>query len=515
MYHDIYQLKQQGFKIRGIARKLGISRTTVYKYLAKSPEEMAVWMASTRTRIKRLDPYEMVIQTWLSEHPDLSSAQVQDWLKEKYPNLSVGEATVRNYVRDLRDKYDLPKKVEKRQYQAVEELPPGQQAQVDFGQTHQKVKRGGTQKLWFLTMVLSHSRYKYVEWLDRPFTTKDVIRSHERAFRFFEGRPQEMVYDQDALLVVNENMGDIIYTAEFQAYIQERGFQVRLCRKADPESKGKVENVVGFVKKNFARGRCFSTIEQWNEQCTKWLSRTGNGNIHHTIKKRPAEVFALEKQHLQPVTKKDLDFTNSASIARSVRKDNTIMYKGNRYSLPYGTYEQGKQIYLEVIADQQLILKGTPDGEVIAKHDISSQKGKLIQSSKHTRDRSSHIATFMETAASLFKNKKQAAVFLDEVYHRHQRYMRDQLMAITKLVQTYPEEAEEALRICVTKALFSAAEFRDVVNHLNHASKKKEMPSHSPLYKSLHDKEPEAMKATAAKAEVSDYLNILQGGDLK
>ncbi|NCG68620.1 helix-turn-helix domain-containing protein, partial [Bacillus coagulans] len=47
MYMKIKQLKEQGFKIRRIARKLGISRTTVYKYLEKSPEEMALWEAST------------------------------------------------------------------------------------------------------------------------------------------------------------------------------------------------------------------------------------------------------------------------------------------------------------------------------------------------------------------------------------------------------------------------------------------------------------------------------------
>ncbi|MDQ0414998.1 helix-turn-helix domain-containing protein, partial [Mesobacillus stamsii] len=97
MYMEIYQLKQQGFKIRRIARKLGISRTTVYKYLEKSPEEMSGWMASTKTRVKKLDPYEMLIQTWLSENPDMSAAQVHDWLMERYKDLEVGESTVRIY----------------------------------------------------------------------------------------------------------------------------------------------------------------------------------------------------------------------------------------------------------------------------------------------------------------------------------------------------------------------------------------------------------------------------------
>jgi transposase len=215
---DIYQLKQQGFKIRRIAKKLGISRTTVYKYLEMSPEEMSEWLASTQNRTKILDPYEMVIQTWLSEHPDLSGAQVHDWLREGYKQLKVSEPTVRNYVRELREKYDIPKTQSKRTYEAIPDPPMGHQAQVDFGKTTQKTHDGKSQKLMFISFVLSHSRYKYIEWLDRPFTTKDVIRAHENAFEHFGGIPLEMVYDQDAVLVVSENAGDLILTKEFQAY---------------------------------------------------------------------------------------------------------------------------------------------------------------------------------------------------------------------------------------------------------------------------------------------------------
>lgn len=187
MYMDIYRLKQQGFKIRRIARKLGISRTTIYKYLDKSPEDMSEWLASTKTRSKKLDPFELLIHTWLSEHPDLSSAQIYDWLQERYSDLQVGESTVRGYVRELREKYSVPKTESKRVYQAILDQPMGQQVQVDFGHTKQKTSNGKEVKLNFICFVLSHSRYKYMEWLDRPFVTKDVIESHENAFQFFGG----------------------------------------------------------------------------------------------------------------------------------------------------------------------------------------------------------------------------------------------------------------------------------------------------------------------------------------
>ncbi len=111
-----------------------------------------------------------------------------------------------------------------------------------------------------------------------------------------------MVYDQDHLITVSENAGDIILTGDFQAYKQDRDFHIYLCRKGDPESKGKVENVVKYVKRNFARQRVFPNLDAWNEKCLAWLVRTGNDHVHHTTKKRSVEVHAVEKQHLQPVS---------------------------------------------------------------------------------------------------------------------------------------------------------------------------------------------------------------------
>src|SRR5699024_2607298 len=156
-------------------------------------------------------------------------------------------------------------------YEAVDELPKGKQLQVDFGEIIVFNTRGQKIKLYVIVFVLSHSRFKYAEWQIRPFTTRDVLRCHENAFQFYGGRTEEIVYDQDKLMSVSENGGDIIFTEEFQAYKEERGFQVYLCRAADPESKGKVENVVKFIKRNFAKNRVFHQIDTWNEQCLAWL----------------------------------------------------------------------------------------------------------------------------------------------------------------------------------------------------------------------------------------------------
>jgi transposase len=109
MYVEIRGMLNQKFSISTISRKLNISRNTVYKYIRKSPEEMAEWTASTMTRSKKLDIHKELILHWLREFPDLTGAQVQDWLKEKYPEFKVGESTVRSYVRWIREDCQISK----------------------------------------------------------------------------------------------------------------------------------------------------------------------------------------------------------------------------------------------------------------------------------------------------------------------------------------------------------------------------------------------------------------------
>ena len=84
----------------------------------------------------------------------------------------------------------------------------------------------------------------------------------------------------------------------------------------------------------------YTNLDKWNEQCLAWLARTGNKKIHNTTKKRPVEVFLIEKQHLRPVIKKITVSSIDSSITRTVRKDNTIIYLSNRYSVPLGTYKK-------------------------------------------------------------------------------------------------------------------------------------------------------------------------------
>ena len=483
LYVEVHQLADKKLKVAQIAKRLRISRTTVYKYLDMTFEEATNWVNSQKGRKKKLDPYKDWLLEWLREYPHISSAQIYDWLLERYPDLDFAESTCRLYVSNLREEYQIPKgKANPRQYSAVPLLPMGQQIQVDWGQTKQKTNENKQVKLYFIAFVLSHSRYKYVEWLDRPFTPRDTIQSHENAFQYFGGRTNELVYDQDTLIAVKENAGDIIYTSKFQAYKNARGFSVYLCRGADPESKGKIENVVKFIKGNFADSRIYTNLDNWNQRCIAWLDRTGNYKVHQLTKKRPAEVFAQEKQHLQPVFPiLSNESTLITSITRVVAKDNTIYYKSNRYTLPIGSYKlaRNNKVLLEIQKDDGVdtLLIYTPDKiRLLAKHQLSYAKGQLIRNNDHKREKSKAISELKDKAINLFKNKSMAKEYIGEILNLYPRYRRDQLSLIIKSSRNYSDLMDEALTKCQKEKLFSANDFLNVCKYISRIKGEKISP---------------------------------------
>lgn len=175
MYIEIQHLKEKGFSNSKISKMLNISRPTVIKYINMSPDEFNLEMKSRNQRSKKPDIYHNDILAWLREYPEITAAQIYDWLEEKYKEVKFNEATTRNYVRWIRKEYNIPKGIETRQYGAPDDPPFGNQAQVDFGEIKVTTSTGSSIKLLVMCFVLSNSRYKYCEWQDRPFTTEDII----------------------------------------------------------------------------------------------------------------------------------------------------------------------------------------------------------------------------------------------------------------------------------------------------------------------------------------------------
>ena len=468
IYAEIKKMASQGLSGRRIAKTLGLSRNTVSKYLSKDSEEMTTWLASTKTRTQKLDAYHGLLVKWIQKYPDISASQIHDWLEERGIE-DISESSVRRYVRFLREDLRIPKASVVRQYEAVPDPEPGFQAQLDFGEKWISTAEGGKIKLYVIAFVLSHSRYKYMEWLDRHYTAEDLIRAHENAFRYFGGKPKEIVYDQDNVIIISENGGDIIYTSKFDAYRQTEPFDVYACRGWDPETKGRIENTIGFIKNNFADHRIFHDLEHWNEDALKWLVRKGNGKQHNTTKKVPAKVFEMEQQHLLPDKSRRYEEAERTEAARRiVRKDNTILYKANRYSVPLGTYNSlGTEVEIYV-TQTSLHIVTVDTGELIAKHEISTDRGTLIQDRRHVRDRRLGIKSMADQVIACFEDETLARHFVEQLDERYPRYQRDQYQMLLNFSQSHDKDKmTQTLEYCIGMELFSANEFKNAHEYLH------------------------------------------------
>ncbi len=65
----------------------------------------------------------------------------------------------------------------------------------------------------------------------------------------------------------------------------------------DPESKGKVESGVKYVKSDFFYGEEFVSHTDLNQRLSTWINDVANCRIHGTTQKVPKEVFENQERH--------------------------------------------------------------------------------------------------------------------------------------------------------------------------------------------------------------------------
>ena len=461
MYHEVHRMRREGYSISKINDLLGLHRSTIRKYLAMTEGDYEALLMKQSERSKELDPYEGFVRDRLKLYPETSAAQMYDWLKEHHPSLpKVNPKTVFNFVHWVRNKYNIPKLAVKRQHQVVEELPYGKQAQVDFGQYNMRTSSGQRVKVYFFIFVLSRSRYKYLWFTDRHFTADLAIEAHELAFNYIRGVPDEVVYDQDKVFIVSENSGDIILTNLFKSYIRSKSFTLHFCRKSDPQSKGKVENVVKYVKQNFLYNRPYYNIETLNDEALGWLGRTANVIPHNVTQKVPHSEWIIERPFLhqhQEIIKKP------QAMLYTVRKDNTISFKSNLYSLPLGTYA-GRATQVSVTTEGDTLQIASITGENICTHGLASGKGLKIINTDHKRDKTTGVGELISIISQLTKIPDLATEWLKTIHAAKPRYVRDQLLLIRKTVESNESELiTKTIQYCLVNKIASAVDFDAII----------------------------------------------------
>lgn len=469
MWNKVNELFSAGLNKTQIGLCVGLHRQTVAKYLSMSEEEFISSASYDRHYAHKLDAYETYVVEELRQWPFLSSPQIHDRLKEHFIDLPcVTEKTVFNFVKRLRLTHHLPKAGEKsyRPYEKQPETPYGQYAQCDFGERWMKTPYGQSLKVYFFAISLSRSRYKFVYFSGTPFTTALAVYAHELAFEFFGGIPQRLIYDQDKVFLVKENFGDFILTAGFRALVREHGFEPVFCRKSDPESKGKIESVIKYVKYNFLRGREFIDIDSLNRDVLGWLERTGNGTEHHGIRRIPSEEFEKEKSYLKPYQGvPTVPFEKL--VPHHVRKDNVINYRGNYYTVPTGTYRGLRTLVYIEEKEGWLHIYSHDTGKRLATHKISSRKGHLISNTSHLRDRRASLNDYEASLRKGLPDDVRVDEYLSQLRIHKSRHYRDNLQFIARRYAVYSAGILcQAFAKCLEAGVFNGYSLMEVAERL-------------------------------------------------
>jgi hypothetical protein len=430
-------------------------------------ERFHKWIEQSKNLPKKLQLYHHYVYKLLDAHPYLSAAQIEDRLKEEFSDLPVVHSkTVYNFTESIRARYGIKKQPDKepRQYEKLPEPDYGAYAQVDFGQYNMLTQGGMRKKVYFFVMVLCRSRQKFVYLQSTPFTTEHTVLAHQKAFHYYEGQPQKIIYDQDRVLIVDENLGDVLLTEQFKSYIGQAGFKAIFCRKADPESKGKVENAVKYVKYNLLRGRVYMGDDHLNKTAFGWLQRTANGKEHAGTKQVPHEQWLNERKYLQPVNA--LPSQEQIAMARyKVRKDNTISYKSNFYTLPLGTY-QSPDAWVLLKEDEDQVRIYDLNNYLLTVHPLCLSRGMTLRNADHTRDKSQSIEALKETVLQILPSKEKGKLLIELILQDKPRYLRDNLLILKKhLTDFEPDIVNQVIDFCLERNVCNTNRFVEIARY--------------------------------------------------
>jgi len=432
----------EGLKIRAIARQLGISRSTVKKYLQQD-ETTVQRQQRDRQRRKRLDAYRDYIIHLLTTFPGLSAEKVLGKLRAKDPELVVSDRTARRYISELKARISVK---QKRRYEPVLEMVPGVQCQVDGGELR-GVRVGEVERvIYFVVFVLSYSRLMHVSLSRTPVNTDTFIQMHDAAFRAFGGCPEECVYDQTKLVVLHEQYRELELNQAFHAYATAAGFRIHACEGYDPESKGKVEAGVKYVKHNALYGEAFADWSAVECHLAQWLEETANARLHATTGEPPQQRYERDEQStLRPyLTPAYLSQTRSPAHTRQVDKTGLLSWKANKYSAPMA-YQQARVGVREDATE--LVLSDLESGQEIARHGLSQGQGEIIKNTDHYRNKREQIAA-LESAIGEQLGAPAGDRLCSLLKQTNPRIYKDQLVGLKALLKRYTMPSALLIRLC-------------------------------------------------------------------
>jgi hypothetical protein len=247
-------------------------------------------------------------------------------------------------------------------------------------------------------------------------TSEFFLACHERAFATFGGVPQRLLIDNLKSAVLQRLAGVApVFNPKYLDFSRHWGFEISACNVRSGNEKGRVENGVGYVKKNFLSGLELTDLPAVQAVGTLWMNTIANVRLHESTHERPIDRFEQERTLLKPLN------ANGFDLARIVRlranKQFRVALDANHYSVP------------AKYANQHVIVKAYDDRLCIYADD------KLIGRHVRCMDRHQDIEDPQHPAA-LLQQRRSA---------REQRLL-VQFLAISPRAQAY-REGLEATRV--------------------------------------------------------------------
>jgi transposase len=307
--------------VRSIARQMGVDRKTVRRLIERRKIETTIKMP---TRRSILDPYVEQIRDLMRKDPKITSTAILNQLRVS--GYTGGISVLKSLVQYERGRFLRPREAFLRL-----EFAAGEVAQVDWGEFGDVFGNGV--KTHCFAMVLAYSRYMYIEFT-RSEKFEEFIRCHENAFKFFGGVPKECWYD-NLTSAVSDRIGQLIrFNSRFMTYIGHHSIRPHACNVASGNEKGRVEDLIKYIRMNFWPGRTFKDFDDLMMQAIIWRNQVANLREHRSTRRVVKLLFeSEEKPKLMALNPTPYD--TDEVFSRNVSPDFLIQYETNRYSVPW------------------------------------------------------------------------------------------------------------------------------------------------------------------------------------
>jgi transposase len=328
----ILDLHRQGLSVSAIARRVGIDRKTVRKYIERGLEPPSYGPRQPRAR--QLEPFEAYLRQRVAAYPGLTASRLMREIREH--GYVGGYSAVTDFLREVRPSPVPP-------FEVRFETPPGEQAQVDFAQFQVIFtdEPSAPRIVWLFSLVLGYSRLIWARFVAHQ-DLQTVLRCHMAAFAALGGVPREILYDRMKTAVIGEDdQAHIVYNRALIDFAGHYGFHPKACRPYRAKTKGKVERPFRYIREDFFLARSFRNLDDLNAQLAHWLGTVANPRVHATTRRVVNEAFAEEKLQSLPL----VPFSAVLKLERRVSHEGMVSVGGNFYSVPDATRKRVVEVH--------------------------------------------------------------------------------------------------------------------------------------------------------------------------